>query len=114
MVCSAAAVLIMIGGGGVVDLSSAVYRPEPLVGAVAFALNFKRTLPRPIRLIACIAQALSVIAVAAIVGVVLMLADGGRRAYQDLEGWIWLVIAIVLSVLLVAAADGFRAYRRER
>ena len=82
--------------------------------AWGFAANLQASIGRKQRILAMAAQIMSLLAALALLVLLMMLADGGRRGWEELvSSWLGIVIAIGLTILAVAIVDGIEAYREE-
>ena len=82
-------------------------------GAWAFAANLQASIGRTRRVLALLVQVANVLQFVGLVALLMLLADGGQRGWQDIPWWVWLLLVSAFTVLGIGTADGVRAYSEE-
>ena len=77
----------------------------------AFASNWPIAVSRPLRIAAFVIQIMTVLAMVAAVGVLLVLSDND---WSDVPWWFWPIVAAVVFVIYKATAPGFRLLKEQR
>jgi len=82
-------------------------------GAWAFSANLRASIGRTQRMLAIVVQVVNLLAVLGLIVVAMLVAANEGRGWEDVPAWLWLVIAITLTIPAVAIVDGIRAYLDE-
>lgn len=108
IVALAAAVLAVIG----LTERDLLLASLSTLAAVAFGTNLLRRLPKVVRILMLVVQALAIVLMAVGIAVLLSIADAGTIGWAEAPWTFWVAVAAAFFFSFKAIAEGYRGYRR--
>jgi hypothetical protein len=108
IVALAAAVLAVIG----VTERDVLLASLSTLAAVAFGTNLLKQLPKVVRILMLVVQALAIVLMAVALVAVLSIADAGTLGWAEAPWGFWVAVAAAFFFSFTAIAEGYRGYRR--